>query len=60
MANFEVGDVVQLKSGGPIMTVQETNAVGTQGARGFVSCAYFDGAKKCMETFVPQMLEKYE
>ena len=44
MAQFEKGDVVQLTSGGPKMTVQN---VGRDGAGHMcVWCAWFDGSNK--------------
>lgn len=60
MASFEVGDVVQLKSGGPVMTVQDSNACDTYGKHGFIACVYFDGPKRHEERFLPQMLEVLE
>ncbi len=53
---FSVGDVVQLISGGPKMTV---DAVGKQGSRkAFVSCVWFAGAKVESRSFGPETLEK--
>ena len=43
------GDVVQLKSGGPIMTVEEVS-------EGGVFCIWFDGKKKCSDTSNPATL----
>ena len=42
--NFNVGDIVQLKSGGPKMTVN--NVIGDT-----VFCAWFSGAKNNMASF---------
>ncbi|WP_375561233.1 DUF2158 domain-containing protein [Bernardetia sp. OM2101] len=40
---FEIGDVVKLKSGSPIMTVQYTkNAFGSRS----ITCLYFDEGNK--------------
>jgi uncharacterized protein YodC (DUF2158 family) len=49
---FKVGEVVQLKSGGPKMTVQ--NIQGNE-----VWCTWFDEQKKPQRHwFAPEMLEK--
>lgn len=52
MAQIKVGDVVQLKSGGPKMTVESTksNSAG-------VLCTWFDGAEKKSSFFHPDALE---
>lgn len=47
------GDVVQLKSGGPKMTVDFTYKFG-------VACTWFDGQTKREGTFEPAMLKKVE
>ena len=49
---FKVGDVVQLKSGGPLMTV---NKVGS----GEIGCQWFDKAGDDVKTrfFAPETLE---
>lgn len=40
--DFEVGEVVQLKSGGPKMTICEVNSVdGRDGCAWFVDCVWF-------------------
>jgi uncharacterized protein YodC (DUF2158 family) len=45
MANqFNVGDVVQLKSGGPAMTIQSIT-------EGMAFCIWFDGKKKEQSAF---------
>ncbi len=41
LEEFKVGDLVQLKSGGPIMTVRDTDALSGTG----ISCQWFAGAK---------------
>jgi uncharacterized protein YodC (DUF2158 family) len=53
---FQIGDVVQLKSGGPKMTVEDVgqNAIGAD----TVWCSWFDGNKKVQGTFAPQALQK--
>ena len=52
---FKVGDIVKLKSGGPLMTV--TNPNGTVNGVAVVSCAWFDHAKPCANLFPPDSLE---
>jgi uncharacterized protein YodC (DUF2158 family) len=42
MAKFKVGDIVQLKSGGPVMTVDVARPVG-DGIR--YRCSWFAGSK---------------
>lgn len=59
MAEFKVGDIVRLKSGGPRMTVE---TVGEDMAKqSFVSCAWFNttpqGSEKLTETFPPEALQ---
>lgn len=49
---FKVGDVVILKSGGNVMTVEETED-------GYVSCVWSDGKKVDRSTFPSGTLEKY-
>jgi uncharacterized protein YodC (DUF2158 family) len=52
---FKPGDIVQLKSGGPIMTV---SAVGTDfSARMKVWCQWFDGPTKKESGFEPATLK---
>lgn len=59
MAAFKKGDVVQLKSGGPMMTVSDPEHVGQWGTKG-VLCVYFDGNKKIEETFEVEVLQVAE
>jgi len=48
---FESGDIVQLKSGGPKMTVTRC------GKDGEVYCTWFGGSKKESAAFPPQTLK---
>lgn len=50
---FAAGDVVQLKSGGPVMTVQEIES-GDQ-----VFCIWFDKTKQCHGRFPAAALSSY-
>jgi uncharacterized protein YodC (DUF2158 family) len=52
---FKVGDVVKLKSGGPLMTVTTTGH--HAGGKEVVGCAWFDAAKPCADVFPPDTLE---
>jgi uncharacterized protein YodC (DUF2158 family) len=54
MENFTSGDLVQLKSGGPIMTA------GQAGSDGRIMCAYFDGNALKHVTIPPEQLKKVE
>lgn len=48
-SSFNVGDVVQLKSGGPKMTVKSAG-------KETVWCVYFEGGKYATESFHPDCL----
>lgn len=52
MAQFKVGDVVQLKSGGPRMTVSEVDSDG-------VTCSWFAGTDNKIGHFPADALEAY-
>lgn len=54
MSNFKPGDVVQLKSGGPLMTIEN---VGNYGGVAKAHCQWFDGPKSCADTFPLSSLE---
>jgi uncharacterized protein YodC (DUF2158 family) len=53
---FKPSDIVQLKSGGPAMTVEtvSSNYDGT-----IYRCSWFAGAKDCMKSFVEEALQPY-
>ena len=51
---FEIGDVVQLKSGGPKLTVAKIESDGR------VYCYWFAGAKREHGTFGPETLKRPE
>ena len=61
MSKFNVGEVVQLKSGGPLMTIQ---AIGdyslSKGLNPGVLCVWFDDKKKVEDVFHPEALERYD
>lgn len=60
---FEAGDTVQMKSGGPVMTV-ERNIKDESSQEDLVICTWFEkvGTKQLLqkEKFNPLVLEKYE
>jgi len=60
MSNINKGDQVQLKSGGPIMTVQDTGdySLGSGIENGAI-CVWFDGNKPEEKVFDVATLEIY-
>jgi uncharacterized protein YodC (DUF2158 family) len=55
---FQKGDVVQLKSGGPTMTVQDIGDFTSSGIEDGVLCVWFDGKKKYSEVFDRSVLRQ--
>jgi uncharacterized protein YodC (DUF2158 family) len=53
---FKAGDVVQLKSGGPVMTVNKTGNK-SMGGPFTVWCSWFEGEKKMNDDFPPESLK---
>lgn len=53
---FKAGDVVQLKSGGPKMTVKQVGNSGMTG-RLTVWCNWFEGTKLMSGDFAPETLK---
>lgn len=52
MSKFQKGDLVELKSGGPVMTVEEVGSFEyAAGITDGVKCVYFDGNKRVSEIF---------
>jgi uncharacterized protein YodC (DUF2158 family) len=54
MEDFEIGDVVQLRSGGPRMTVHSLVSDGD------VVCQWFEGSEVHEENFPKEALKKVE
>jgi len=52
---FKKGDIVQLKSGGPAMTVEDP-----KNYAGDVDCVWFAGARRSRAPFDPESLISYE
>lgn len=57
--NFKKGDVVQLRSGGPLMTVHNIGEYPMAGVNMGALCIWFDGAKRVEAVFELESLERY-
>jgi len=53
---WKEGDLVQLKSGGPIMTVESAT---TYEGKTSIFCAWFDKTQKMTGSFPPATLQRY-
>ncbi|WP_130905312.1 DUF2158 domain-containing protein [Pseudomonas sp. Sample_22] len=51
MSDFTKGDVVELKSGGPAMTIQDLGNWETRGIEDGAMCVWFDGKTKHQDVF---------
>ena len=56
MADFNKGDTVRLKSGGPLMTVSDLGSYGA--TEDGVKCVWFDGTHREEAVFDSAVLEK--
>jgi uncharacterized protein YodC (DUF2158 family) len=57
--NFKPGDIVRLKSGGPVMTVERVEDEGA--GKIFVYCVWFDDkAKQTRGHFRPEALDPWQ
>jgi uncharacterized protein YodC (DUF2158 family) len=52
---FEIGDTVELKSGGPIMTIERFDTIGDLPS---AWCTWFDGTKRIDQDFALAALQK--
>jgi uncharacterized protein YodC (DUF2158 family) len=63
LKDFKPGDLVQVRSGGPVMTVEKTGTSATFG-EDFVSCVWFEkvGNKQVAQdrSFTPAQLDQVE
>jgi uncharacterized protein YodC (DUF2158 family) len=57
-SNFEIGETVRLRSGGPLMTVHDIGDYSPQGPNPGVLCVWFDGSKKVEDIFHPKAIER--
>ncbi len=51
MSEFKKGDTVRLKSGGPVMTIQDIGDYAHSGRDDAALCVWFAGANKIQEAF---------
>ena len=54
---FQAGDLVQLKSGSPVMTVEEADYDYNRNWKGTYSCSWFAGAKNNHKSFTEASLK---
>jgi uncharacterized protein YodC (DUF2158 family) len=59
MSEFQPGMVVQLKSGGPRMTVRRIGS-GNVGGENDIDCEWFSGGKVITKSFKPEVLKVLE
>lgn len=55
--DLKIGDVVQIKSGGPKMTIED---IGEYNSEQKAYCTWFDGNKKNSDLFKPEALRKID
>ena len=61
MGEFEIGDVVKLKSGGPLMTISNIGDYSESGhAKEGAYCEWFEGKENKKAVFDVRILSKYE
>lgn len=58
-SQFKPGDVVQLKSGSPLMTVENVGDYSMSGLNPGVQCVWFNSNEKMESVFHPECLEHY-
>jgi uncharacterized protein YodC (DUF2158 family) len=57
MQQFKIGDIVQLRSGGPNMTVEDIEPIP---GKNLIDCQWFAGGKLNHGRFPPESLTKVE
>lgn len=60
MSDFKKGDVVQLKSGGPKMTVSEVDNWSPHGPEEGAKCVWFEKNKSFEQVFDVAVLQHYK
>jgi len=60
MSDIKKGDTVVLKSGGPIMTVQDIGDYMASGIKNGAYCVWFDGNVPKQKAFDLEMLKKHQ
>lgn len=61
MNQFKIGDLVRLKSGGPLMTVHDIGDYTlSNGTNSGLLCVWFDDRKKVQDVFHPDAVERDE
>lgn len=60
MAEFKAGDVVQLKSGGPAMTVDYVGTFGLHSKTVKARCVWFDGKAAMKQIYELASLKTYD
>jgi uncharacterized protein YodC (DUF2158 family) len=60
MNPFEIGEIVQLKSGGPLMTVHSIGDYSPTGPNPGLLCVWFDDKKKVDDVFDPRAVDRYQ
>ena len=58
--DFKQGDVVQLKSGGPLMTIDDIGKYGYGEENDKAKCVWFDAKKRYEDIFSFESLKKVE
>ncbi len=58
--DLKIGEVVQLKSGGPLMTIHGIGDYSMSGFNPGILCVWFDTNKKVEDIFHPDALERYQ
>ena len=53
---FKIGDVVQLRSGGPLMTIEAIEMYGSEGTEEKATCIWFEGSKTHSQLFATVLL----